>query len=92
MPEMPEIFNLANQMNSVLPGQAIRAVRVLQGKCLNMPVDEFIGLITGKCIETGDLQRKVGVREAHRGYMASPQRKLYRKPTSLSFIGESWKR
>lgn len=50
MPELPEIYNLAAQMNDELTGKAIADIEVRQDKCLNVPVDEFKGLALGKRI------------------------------------------
>ena len=52
MPELPEIFNLARQMNGELTGKKISAVEVRQEKCLNIPVPEFQSLVTGKTINS----------------------------------------
>ena len=51
MPEMPEIFQLAEQMNEALKGRTIQAVHVTQEKCLNMPVGDFAATLEGKRIE-----------------------------------------
>ncbi len=50
MPELPEMFSLANQMNAELVGRKIQRVEVRQPKCLNVPVDEFLKLIQGRTI------------------------------------------
>lgn len=41
MPELPEIWSLARQMNATLSGKTIAAVDVRQEKCLNLPPDLF---------------------------------------------------
>ena len=41
MPELPEIWNLAQQMNQALSGKTIATVDVRQEKCLNLPPDLF---------------------------------------------------
>ncbi len=41
MPELPEIWNLAQQMNETLSGKTIATVDVRQEKCLNLPLDLF---------------------------------------------------
>lgn len=41
MPELPEIWNLARQMNETLSGKTIAAVDVRQVKCLNLSLDLF---------------------------------------------------
>jgi formamidopyrimidine-DNA glycosylase len=48
MPELPEIFVIANQMNDVLPGKAVAGVEIRQPKNLNIPADEFEGAVVGK--------------------------------------------
>jgi formamidopyrimidine-DNA glycosylase len=50
MPELPEIYNLAEQMDRELRGKAIRKVEIRQEKCLNVPVEEFTRLVEGKQI------------------------------------------
>lgn len=50
MPELPEIFHIARQMNGELAGKTLASVDVRQEKCLNMPVDAFLSLVTGKMI------------------------------------------
>lgn len=50
MPELPEIYILAGQMNTELQGKKIAGVEVKQEKCLNMPVCEFRDLLKGKSI------------------------------------------
>jgi len=47
MPELPEITLLARQMNAELVGTVIAGVEVLQPKCLNISVEEFVGALTG---------------------------------------------
>jgi formamidopyrimidine-DNA glycosylase len=41
MPELPEIVCRAREMDERLAGRKIRAIEVLQPKCLNVTVDEF---------------------------------------------------
>lgn len=41
MPEYPEIFNRAREMQQVLPGRSIQSITVLQEKCLNLPEADF---------------------------------------------------
>ena len=47
MPELPEIVCRAREMNEALVGRTIRSVGVLQPKCLNVPVEQFQGGLTG---------------------------------------------
>ncbi|UCE27522.1 MAG: Fpg/Nei family DNA glycosylase [Candidatus Coatesbacteria bacterium] len=48
MPELPEIFVIANQMNNVLTGKTVARVEIRQPKNLNVPADEFEGAVVGK--------------------------------------------
>ncbi len=50
MPELPEIYNLAKQMNAALPGKVVSAVEVRQEKCLNVPVKRFRSLLVRKTV------------------------------------------
>jgi formamidopyrimidine-DNA glycosylase len=50
MPELPEIYVLARQMNAQLKGKKIVATEVRQEKCLNMPAKDFSALLEGKTI------------------------------------------
>ena len=45
MPELPEIANLARQMDSQLTGRHVATVDVVQPKCLNVPPEEFRQLL-----------------------------------------------
>ena len=47
MPELPEVTNLARQMDQELTGRDIATVDVVQAKCLNMPVQDFRELVEG---------------------------------------------
>ncbi len=48
MPELPEIVNLARQMDRELKGRKIAALDIRQPKCLNMPPGHFQTLLLGK--------------------------------------------
>ena len=52
MPELPEIYNLANQMNRELVGRKIIDIEVRQPKCLNVSVDEFVLHIKNQTIQS----------------------------------------
>lgn len=52
MPELPEIYHIAGQMNSLLPGKTITKVEVKQEKCLNTDIKTFSEIITGVPIES----------------------------------------
>ena len=47
MPELPEIFSFARDMQKELAGRTITAVEVLQPKCLNVPVEDFQAALSG---------------------------------------------
>ncbi len=47
MPEIPEIYLLARQMDEALAGKVIAGIEVKQPKCLNLPEDEYIHNFTG---------------------------------------------
>jgi formamidopyrimidine-DNA glycosylase len=51
MPELPEINNIARQMDERLAGKTILDVDVKQEKCLNMPLDAFKSMVVGKAID-----------------------------------------
>ncbi len=48
MPELPEIRNLSRQIDRALKGCIIEGAEVLQGKCINRPLDEWKELVIGK--------------------------------------------
>jgi len=50
MPELPEIRNLARQMNRALRGREVRAVEVRQPKCLNVLATRFRKLVVGRTV------------------------------------------
>ena len=52
MPELPEIYNLADQMDEELPGKTVLDVEVRQEKCLNVDICDFKALVIGKKIGT----------------------------------------
>jgi formamidopyrimidine-DNA glycosylase len=45
MPELPEIYNLAKQLDTELHGKKIMDVEVRQEKCLNLPLADFQELV-----------------------------------------------
>lgn len=47
MPELPEIVCRAREMNAELVGRTIQSIEVLQPKCLNLSVDEFVRGLVG---------------------------------------------
>lgn len=48
VPELPEIVNLAKQIDETLRGKRIEKTEILQPKCLNLPPDQFEKLLKGK--------------------------------------------
>ncbi|MBU1020592.1 MAG: Fpg/Nei family DNA glycosylase [Firmicutes bacterium] len=50
MPELPEIFNISQQLNQELIGRTITNVTIHQEKCLNYPISEFSKLVTSNII------------------------------------------
>jgi formamidopyrimidine-DNA glycosylase len=50
MPELPEVASRAAQMKGELVGRSIAAVEVLQPKCINLPVDDFVSALRGAAI------------------------------------------
>jgi formamidopyrimidine-DNA glycosylase len=51
MPEYPEIFSRAAEMQQVLPGRSIRSITILQEKCLNLPATDFNSLVLGQTFQ-----------------------------------------
>lgn len=51
MAELPELMVLSRQMNKELKSKEVKSVNVIQEKCLNMEVDDFKDIITGKTIK-----------------------------------------
>lgn len=47
MPELPEIYVMARDMQKELVGRTFGEIEVLQPKCLNVPVDDFQSAISG---------------------------------------------
>lgn len=56
MPELPEIYNLARQMDTELKGKRIAEIEVRQTKCLNISVEDFTSLVQSK--EIGQVRSK----------------------------------
>lgn len=51
MPELPEIFCRATEMNLVLPVKQIQSIEIIQPKCLNLAPDEFSASLSNAIIE-----------------------------------------
>ena len=58
MPELPEIHNLARQMDTQLREKSISAIEVRQEKCLNLSTEAFERGIVGEIIEAVDAHGK----------------------------------
>jgi len=50
MPELPEIFIIARQMNHALAGKTVRSLRIVQPKCLNRPEEEYHHMMPGRTV------------------------------------------
>ncbi len=50
MPELPEVTNLAREMDHELTGRRITKVSALQPKCLNLPREAFSQLVLKTCV------------------------------------------
>lgn len=69
MPELPEVTNLASQINMHLAGKIISGVEVIQPKTLNLPVDAFAAAIVGARIERACNRGKWIVVDTSRGWL-----------------------
>ena len=58
MPELPEVTNLARQMDRELRGRRIADVEIVQPKCLNVPPEEFKRLLASTVVN-GVTSRRV---------------------------------
>jgi len=52
VPELPEIYNIAGQMDDSLVGKSLTGLEIRQERCLNMPTDSFRQTVLGKQIES----------------------------------------
>ncbi len=69
MPELPEIASRAREMHAALPGKTIHSIEVLQPKCLNIPVEGFIGGLTGATIEEVTYRGKWILTRTNQGWL-----------------------
>lgn len=69
MPELPEIHVLARGMQKELVGRTIRAIEVLQPKCLNMPESGFRAALAGAQIRDVSSHGKWLRVETSRGWL-----------------------
>jgi formamidopyrimidine-DNA glycosylase len=69
MPELPEISNLAMQMNKHLKGMRIEDIVILQPKSLNVPVEDFKSVLNGATIQEVGNRGKWIVVKTTAGYL-----------------------
>jgi formamidopyrimidine-DNA glycosylase len=69
MPELPEIYHLARQMNDLLTGKTVTQVDVLQPKCLNVSLDEFRQRLIGARLLGTSYRGKWTLSETTRGWL-----------------------
>ena len=69
MPELPEIFCRAREMNEELIGRTIRSIEVLQPKCLNVSVEAFRAGLSGAGIAAVTYHGKWLFAETTRGHL-----------------------
>lgn len=69
MPELPEITQLARQMDSALPGKRITDILVIQEKCLNLPKDDFIAALVGATFNRVENRGKWIVAHTDQGWL-----------------------
>ncbi len=69
MPELPEIYLLARQMNQALSGRSFTGVEILQDKCLNVPVQVLTEALTGARITSVDNHGKWIFTQTTRGWL-----------------------
>lgn len=69
MPELPEIANLARQLNQHLTGKQIGAIEVLQPKCLNVPEIAFRAALNGARVDGAAYHGKWIQVHTHRGWL-----------------------
>jgi formamidopyrimidine-DNA glycosylase len=69
MPELPEIYNRAIEMNRLLTGKHISSIEVLQPKCLNIAVDDFINALSGAILKGTTYHGKWLITETNRGWL-----------------------
>jgi formamidopyrimidine-DNA glycosylase len=80
MPELPEVFRLAKQMDEHLRGKVITGIEILQPKCLNVEAEIFRAALTGAEFGASACRGKWVLSETSRGKLA----------LSLGMGGEAW--
>jgi len=69
MPELPEIANLARQLNQRLPGLQIGAIEIAQPKCLNLPAEDFRAALLGATLQSAAYRGKWILVHSDRGWL-----------------------
>ncbi len=69
MPELPETYCRAREMDEHLAGLTVHAIEVLQPKCLNVPVEAFEAGLVGATIEGTTYRGKWLVTDTSRGHL-----------------------
>jgi formamidopyrimidine-DNA glycosylase len=69
MAELPEIYLIAQQMNTELVGKTITDVEVLQPKCLNLAPDEFSAALKGATVQNVTYKGKWVLTATDRGWL-----------------------
>ncbi len=69
MPELPEIYCRAREMNQHLAGRTIRSIEVLQPKCLNVSVETFKAGLVGATIKETTYHGKWLLTDTSQGYL-----------------------
>lgn len=69
MAELPEIIIISNQMQERIAGKTIEEIEVLQKKCLNCSLEQFISSIKGKIIHSVSYSGKWFVIQLNEGYL-----------------------
>ena len=69
MPELPEIANLARQLDQRLPGKQIGGIEVVQPKCLNLPAEDFRAALVGATLHSASYHGKWIQVHSDRGWL-----------------------
>jgi formamidopyrimidine-DNA glycosylase len=69
MPELPEIYCRAQEMNEHLVGKQIRSIEVRQPKCLNVPVETFKQRLVGSRLYGTTYRGKWLITTTSQGFM-----------------------
>jgi formamidopyrimidine-DNA glycosylase len=51
MPELPEIIVIAKQMDQILRGKNVESISIVQPKCGNRPVQDYLKYLSGRKVE-----------------------------------------